>query len=163
MRVMQGRVPVRVMQLLLVNPPSWFNSVWKTMQTMICQEFEYKVHVVTESDLADYLAPGYENNLPDEFETGRLATDVLVNDFVAYRLHAEAGKEWSDDTKSCKSQTRRESDESSVVSQRSCQSTNSRMHVARAFSSMERLMNRQISFRKRDLVSRRPVVRESNY
>ena len=46
--------------------------------------------MITEDELWSFLAPDYEEFLPDEFIDGRANTDQLVNDFVKYQQHLES-------------------------------------------------------------------------
>jgi CRAL/TRIO domain len=90
MEMLQGkRIPVRVNLFLIVNPPRWFNKVWAMMRPMLSEEFSKKVHMIQESQLSEFLAPGFEAYLPDEMITGQAKTDTIVTDFVAYRLYRE--------------------------------------------------------------------------
>jgi len=91
MQGLQGMLgPLNVDLFLIVNPPSWFNKVWKLMKPMLSSSFRRKVHMIPETKLHKYLAPGYEKYLPDEFATGKCRTDQLVLDFVEYRMALES-------------------------------------------------------------------------
>lgn len=85
MMMLQGRVPVRVRMFLIVNPPSWFGSIWKIMRPMLAPDFRKKVHVIKEDKISDFLEAGYETYLPDEMELGKADTEAIVKDFVSYR------------------------------------------------------------------------------
>lgn len=82
-------VPVAVELFLIVNPPSWFGVIWKIMRPMLAPSFRKKVKVIKEPMLPKYLMEGYEEFLPDDFATGQLHTQSLVQDFVTYRKHVE--------------------------------------------------------------------------
>lgn len=89
MKMLQGRIPVRVRMFLIVNPPGWFGKIWTIMKPMLSKDFRKKVHVIHESKLSKYLSKDFENFLPDELATGRVLTDDIVKDFVAYRKSIE--------------------------------------------------------------------------
>jgi len=89
MKALQGKVPARVRMFLIVNPPSWFDAIWTIMKPMLSKDFRKKVSVIPETQLSKYLAEGYEDFLPDEFVDGRVSTDDMVKDFVAYRKSVE--------------------------------------------------------------------------
>lgn len=91
MKMLQGRIPVRVRLFLIVNPPSWFDQIWQIMKPMLAKDFQKKVHMIPASRLADFLAKGYEQYLPDELEGGTASADDVVKEFVAYRKTVEAG------------------------------------------------------------------------
>jgi hypothetical protein len=90
MMMLQGRVPVRVRQFLIVNPPGWFDKIWSIMKPMLAAEFRKKVHVITGSRLSEFLEAGYEKYLPDDMESGTVDTTQLVKDFVTYRKKVES-------------------------------------------------------------------------
>jgi hypothetical protein len=89
MMMLQGRVPVRVRMFLIVNPPSWFDTIWKIMKPMLAADFRKKVHVIPEAKLAEFLAHGFETYLPDDAALGKADTQALVEDFVTYRKEIE--------------------------------------------------------------------------
>ena len=89
MKMLQGRIPVRVRLFLIVNPPSWFSKIWAIMKPMLTKDFRKKVHVIKEDKLSDFLEPGYENFLPDELQCGTVSTDDIVSDFIKYRKFME--------------------------------------------------------------------------
>lgn len=89
MKMLQGRIPVRVRMFLIVNPPGWFGMIWKIMKPMLTDDFRKKVSVIYEPELSNFLAEGFEDFLPDEFSNGRASTDDIVKDFVAYRKSVE--------------------------------------------------------------------------
>ena len=59
------------------------------MKTMLSAEFQKKVHMIPECQLADYLTPGYEQFLPDDMVTGEASTDGMVQDWITYRKFIE--------------------------------------------------------------------------
>jgi hypothetical protein len=89
MMMLQGNVPVRVRQFLIVNPPGWFGKIWLIMKPMLAPDFRKKVHMIPESNLSEFLQPGFEAYLPDDMETGTVNTTQLVEDFVTYRKRVE--------------------------------------------------------------------------
>jgi hypothetical protein len=90
MLTLQGRIPARVTGFFIVNPPSWFGSIWKMMKPMLSPQFRKKVYMIPEAELKHHMAVGYENFLPDELSSGRADTDSIVSDFVDYRMFVEA-------------------------------------------------------------------------
>jgi len=89
MKMLQGRIPVRVRMFLILNPPGWFGKIWSIMKPMLSKDFRTKVHVIPESKLSKYLSEGFEDFLPDELANGCALTDDIVKDFVAYRKSIE--------------------------------------------------------------------------
>jgi CRAL/TRIO domain len=91
MSMLQGKiVPVRVSNLFIVNPPTWFGNIWNLTKPMITLEFQAKVRMVAnEEELAFYLESGYEEFLPDEMKTGQTSTNELVEDYITYRKAVE--------------------------------------------------------------------------
>jgi hypothetical protein len=90
MVMLQGRVPVRVRLFLIVNPPSWFDMIWKIMKPMLTSDFRKKVFVIKEEEMLTHLAPGAEEFLPDETAKGKVPTEALVQDYITYRKYVEA-------------------------------------------------------------------------
>jgi hypothetical protein len=95
MKMLQGGVPARVGLFLIVNPPTWFDVIWKIMKPMLAPKFRRKVKMVPESKLSQFLAPGYEELLPDDMKIGKASTRRMVKDFVAYRKQIETCKQIS--------------------------------------------------------------------
>lgn len=89
MMMLQGRNPIRVRLFLIVNPPSWFDKIWRIMRPMLASDFRKKVHVIKEDDVLQYLEDGAEEFLPDEMKIGKADTDALVQDYITYRKHIE--------------------------------------------------------------------------
>ena len=92
MKMLQGRIPVRVRMFLIVNPPSWFGKIWDIMKTMLSKDFQKKVHMIPASKLPEFLAQGYEQYLPNELEGGTADPDKIVKNFIASRKAAETGQ-----------------------------------------------------------------------
>lgn len=91
MMTLQGqRVPTRVELFLLVNPPSWFGSIWSVMKPMLSDSFRRKVHIVGLDDVQRFLAPGYERYVPDEFPFGQNNTEEIVRRFIEDRRLIES-------------------------------------------------------------------------
>lgn len=92
MKTLQGRrVPVKVRRFLIVDPPSWFGTIWTIMQQMLSADFCKRIHMIPASDLYKYLEPGYKMYLPDDMEGGRARTKDIVHDFLTYRTFIEGG------------------------------------------------------------------------
>jgi len=90
MKMLQGRIPVRVRLFLIVNPPSWFGQIWDIMKSMLAKDFQKKVHMIPASDLSKYLSDGYEHHLPNELEGGMASATKIVQDFISFRKDAES-------------------------------------------------------------------------
>jgi CRAL/TRIO domain len=92
MMTLQGfMVPVKTQLFLIVNPPSWFGTIWKIMKPMLAPSFRKRVKICPEFKIAKYLQPGFEQFLPDDMASGQAYTDNMVMDFIAYREHVETG------------------------------------------------------------------------
>ena len=90
MQVLQGHMaPGNVDLFLIVNPPVWFDTVWKIMKPMLVPSFRKKVHMIPEHKLKDFLEPGFEASLPNEFECGEASVKTLIQDFIAFRKYVE--------------------------------------------------------------------------
>ena len=90
MQVLQGHTaPANVDLFLIVNPPAWFDTVWKIMKPMLVPSFRKKVHMIPEDKLKDFLEPGCESYLPNEFECGTASVATLVEDFISFRKYVE--------------------------------------------------------------------------
>ena len=93
MMALQSKMtPTRVQLFLIVNPPSWFDSIWKIMKPMLHPEFRRKVHMISFHKMKDFLQPGYENYLPDEVHSGRENTNKVVEEFIAQRKQIESNR-----------------------------------------------------------------------
>lgn len=92
MQSLQGRMaPVNVDMFLIVNPPAWFDRIWKIMKPMLSPVFRKKVHMIPEGKLSKYLSPGFEAHLPNEFECGQASVPLMVKDFITFRKYVEGG------------------------------------------------------------------------
>lgn len=89
MKMLQGSVPARVGMFLIVNPPTWFDAIWKIMKPMLSRDFQQKVHIIPEKKLHKYLQKGFEAFLPDETAIGKAPTDKIIHDFIASRIRIE--------------------------------------------------------------------------
>ena len=59
------------------------------MKPMLAPAFRKKVHMIPEARLNEFLQPGFERFLPDEFQQGQVSLDSLARDFVSYRQYIE--------------------------------------------------------------------------
>lgn len=57
--------------------------------------FRKRVKIVPERKIGSYLAPGYEQYLPDDMQTGLADTDAIINDFLIFRNFVERSS-WPD-------------------------------------------------------------------
>lgn len=90
MMTLQGRrVASRVSMLLIVNPPSWFGSIWAIMRPMLSEPLRSSVVRIPFHEMDRYLANGYERFLPDEMHTGSMKTSQIVRDYIAERIRIE--------------------------------------------------------------------------
>ena len=92
MMTLQGYVvPVRVQLFLIVNPPSWFDVIWKIMKPMLVPSFRKKVKMIHQDELHKYLQEDYLKYLPDDGMKGigQANTTELVEDFVSYRKYID--------------------------------------------------------------------------
>jgi hypothetical protein len=90
MQALQGRAaPLNVDMFLIVNPPDWFDKVWKIMKPMLSGPFRRKVHMIQQAQLGDFLEPGFELHLPDEMASGHCPVPQLIEDFIALRSYRE--------------------------------------------------------------------------
>ena len=90
MFALQGmKAPVHVDLFLIVNPPGWFDRIWSIMKSTLASSFRKKVHMIPESRLGEFLKPGFEDYLPNEFTVGKASVVTLVNDFVRFREYYE--------------------------------------------------------------------------
>jgi len=94
MMTLQGRRgPTRVQLFLIVNPPSWFGSIWAIMRPMMSDAFRRKIHIIPAEELPNYLAAGFEDSLPDDMMPyGKGSTEHLLRDFVAERKRIESNR-----------------------------------------------------------------------
>lgn len=90
---LQGRrSPTRIQSFLIVDPPSWFGSIWAIMRTMMSESFRKKVRIITLDELPDHLAHGFEEFLPDDMSFGHADTNEVVGDFIADRKRIESNR-----------------------------------------------------------------------
>lgn len=90
LRMLQGRIPVRVRLFLIVNPPKIFDRVWSIIKRLLAKEFQNKVRMIPEEDLGTYLMDCYDEFLPDDMMSGTQPTDAMVRDYIEYRNHVES-------------------------------------------------------------------------
>lgn len=92
---LQGhRIPTRIGAFFIVDPPSWFPSIYNIMKPMMSDDFQDKVAVVSSEELGKYLAHGYRDHLPDDVDGGQVDTNTLVKAFVAERKAIESLHPW---------------------------------------------------------------------
>jgi hypothetical protein len=90
MQALQGRAaPLNVDMFLIVNPPAWFDNIWKIMKPMLSGPFRRKVQMIQQEKLGDFLEPGFERYLPDEMAGGYCPVPQLIEDFMALRSYTE--------------------------------------------------------------------------
>jgi len=89
MKMLQGRSPVRVRLFLIVDPPSWFDAIWKIMKTMLAADFRKKVQMIPRSKLGEFLMERYQEYLCDDIFGGDANTGQMVKDFITYRKAIE--------------------------------------------------------------------------
>ena len=90
---LQGKKgPVHVDLVLLVNPSAAFEKkAWPVMKTLLSSSFKNKVHMIQSDQFNDFLVPGFDMLLPNEFaNVGQLNVEELVEDFTRYREYLEA-------------------------------------------------------------------------
>ena len=92
MMMLQGyTIPVKVELFLIVNPPTWFDTIWKIMKPMLSPTFRKKVQMISQDQLSKYLQGDYLTYLPNDGmnNVGKADIDELVEDFIAYRTYAD--------------------------------------------------------------------------
>jgi CRAL/TRIO domain len=91
MSLLQNKIPVRVNVFLIVNPPKSFGRIWNLTKPLLEKSFRDKVKIVQNTnDLSKYLAKGFLDFLPDDFEgVGLASTNTMVKDYVTYRIAVE--------------------------------------------------------------------------
>ncbi|KAL3936758.1 MAG: hypothetical protein SGBAC_007995 [Bacillariaceae sp.] len=90
MQALQGKqVPTKVELFLIVNPPAWFGRVWKVVRPMLSKSFSRKVHIIKEHRLGEFLMPGYEKFLPDEFSCGYKDAAEICEDYEDLKYHED--------------------------------------------------------------------------
>lgn len=93
MKALMGQhSPLHIKLFLIVDPPSWFESVWRIMRQVLTKEFRKTVRLIQSKDIGDYLADGYEEFLPSDMSGGRANTAEMVQDFITYRKYVEVEK-----------------------------------------------------------------------
>mmetsp|Transcript_16218 Transcript_16218/g.31399 ORF Transcript_16218/g.31399 Transcript_16218/m.31399 type:complete len:375 (-) Transcript_16218:41-1165(-) len=83
---MQGRFPMRVRQFLIVNPPSWFGTIWKIIRPMMNADFAAKVKLPKKKEVGDYVQD--PAMLPKEFG-GPIDVARSLEAFITYRARVE--------------------------------------------------------------------------
>jgi len=82
---MQGRFPCRVRLFLIVNPPSWFGTIWSLIRPMMSAQFAEKVFLPKGKELFDYIDP---ENVPKDLG-GTLDLNESLKAFIKYRSTLE--------------------------------------------------------------------------
>jgi hypothetical protein len=94
MCTLQGRdMPVNVKSFIIVDPPSWFGSIWRIIKTILSPAFQRNVHMISSEDLHMYFEEGFTSFLPDEMDMGKFPTDDIVTGFIEDRKRIEIGGE----------------------------------------------------------------------
>ena len=100
MKTLQGEnFPVEVRRFLIVDPPSWFDKIWRIMKSMLSADFQKRVHIIPNSQLDVYLGDGYPACLPDDIVGGQNPTDEMIEDFIEYRKHVEYTSQYGEEEK----------------------------------------------------------------
>mmetsp|Transcript_40380 Transcript_40380/g.97491 ORF Transcript_40380/g.97491 Transcript_40380/m.97491 type:complete len:287 (-) Transcript_40380:150-1010(-) len=78
-KVTEGQVvPTSIVQILIVNPPTFFETIWKVVRPAFSSLFSKRIHFIKSNKLGNYLMEGYEADLPDDFvATGRNAGELV--------------------------------------------------------------------------------------
>lgn len=79
---LQGRYPLRVRMFLIVDPPSWFESVWKLIRPMMSNDFVAKTHIIHREELEAFVM-GPEH-VPDAFG-GPIDVNAQLQAFIVER------------------------------------------------------------------------------
>jgi CRAL/TRIO domain len=90
--MLQGAVPTRVVQFLIVDPPQVFIKIaYPMMKRMLTSSFQKRLHIIDNAkSLNKYLKRGYEDFLPKEMPSGHASSSEIVKDFYDLRKHLEA-------------------------------------------------------------------------
>jgi len=88
--------PVEVRCFLIIDPPTWFDKIWKIMKTMLTPSFQKRVHIIPNSQLDIYLRNGYRAYLPDDIIGGKNSTEEMIKDFIEYRKYVEYVAEYGE-------------------------------------------------------------------
>lgn len=89
--ILQGRhAPIRVTNLIILNPPSWFGTIWKVMKTMMSADFLDRVFRITFNDLGKVLLPGFENMMPNDVFLGKRNAQQVLEMWIQERKQVEA-------------------------------------------------------------------------
>lgn len=75
-------VPASIVQMLIVNPPSLFKTIWKIVRPVHSALFSKRIHIIECSKLGSYLMEGYEEYLPDDFVAIGRDSRELVDDWL---------------------------------------------------------------------------------
>mmetsp|Transcript_19267 Transcript_19267/g.32175 ORF Transcript_19267/g.32175 Transcript_19267/m.32175 type:complete len:293 (+) Transcript_19267:185-1063(+) len=83
---MQGRFPMRVRMFLIVNPPSWFSTIWKVIRPMMTKDFAAKVKLPKKKDICKFVDD--PKTLPSEFG-GQVDVEESIKSFMTLRYQLE--------------------------------------------------------------------------
>lgn len=89
MKMLQGRSPVRVRMFVIIDPPSWFDMIWKVMKSVMPADFRKKVHMIPKTKIGEFLMDEYPEFLCDDCEGGKANTGEMVRDFIVYRKEVD--------------------------------------------------------------------------
>ena len=68
-KIVEGHVvPASIVQILIVNPPKFFKTIWKVVRPAHSALFSRRIHMIELNKLGNYLMEGYEEYLPEEFD-----------------------------------------------------------------------------------------------
>ena len=93
MMMLQGRrVPTRVELFLILDPPSWFGSIWSITKPILTEAFRRNVHIITFNEMGKYVKQGYHNYMPDDVYFGKADTGRIIENFIEYRKRVESAR-----------------------------------------------------------------------
>ncbi|CAJ1967843.1 unnamed protein product [Cylindrotheca closterium] len=80
-KITEGQViPASIVQILIVNPPPFFERIWKIVRPAFSALFSRRIKLIPCDKLGNYLMEGYEEYLPDDFDIdGRNALELVEN------------------------------------------------------------------------------------
>lgn len=96
-RITEGQIiPAHLVQILIVNPPTFFERLWKVVRPAFSALFSKRILIIKSSMIANFLMEGYEEYLPDEFISGKKNTSALVDEYVNSKLLEETQGDFCD-------------------------------------------------------------------
>eukprot|EP00934_Nitzschia_sp_Nitz4_P000112 Nitzschia sp. Nitz4//scaffold127_size64804//61735//62757//NITZ4_006190-RA/size64804-processed-gene-0.33-mRNA-1//-1//CDS//3329534792//112//frame0 len=85
LQVIQGKVfPAEVSSFLVVNAPASFEVVWRSMKSYMTPEFQKMSQAISDDELAYFMELDFEQSMPDEIPGGRVDSEHLATDFLAF-------------------------------------------------------------------------------